>query len=74
MTTNHLDITRDHCPMTFVKVKIALDKLHPGDTLRVLLTAGEPLENIPRSAAEQGYTILSVSEKSPGVHLVEIQK
>jgi tRNA 2-thiouridine synthesizing protein A len=73
MATYHLDVTHNHCPMTFVKVKIALDKLRPGDLLLVQVMAGEPLDNIPRSATEQGFRILSVSETdTPGVHLIKI--
>ncbi|MCD7931882.1 MAG: sulfurtransferase TusA family protein [Tannerellaceae bacterium] len=50
--THQLDITKEHCPMTFVKTKLKLAQLAPGDTLEVLLTEGEPLENVPRSATE----------------------
>ena len=74
MSTYKLDITREHCPMTFVKTKIQLSKLQPGDILEVLLTEGEPLENVPRSSREQGYTVLSVSHVEGQIHLVTIQK
>ena len=53
MANYKLDITKEHCPMTFVKTKIELSKLKSGDTLEVLLTEGEPLENVPRSSTEQ---------------------
>lgn len=69
-----LDITRDHCPMTFVKTKIELSKLNNGDTLEVLLTEGEPLENVPRSATEQGYKVLSTEHVENDIHKVIIQK
>ena len=69
-----LDITKEHCPMTFVKTKIELSKLQPGDTLEVLLTEGEPLENVPRSAKEQGYNVLSVEHVVGNVHKVTIKK
>ena len=74
MSTYKLDITREHCPMTFVKTKIQLSKLQPGDILEVLLTEGEPLENVPISSREQGYTVLSVSHVEGQIHLVTIQK
>ena len=38
MATKVLDITKEHCPMTFVKTKIELSKLQSGDILEVLLT------------------------------------
>ena len=61
--------------MTFVKTKIELSKLKSGDTLEVLLTVGEPLENVPRSASEQGYKVLSIdATDAAGVHKVVIEK
>lgn len=69
-----LDITKEHCPMTFVKTKIQLSKLSPGDTLEVLLTEGEPLQNVPRSAREQGFNVLEVSHVEGKTHKVLILK
>jgi TusA-related sulfurtransferase len=69
-----LDITREHCPMTFVKAKLELEKLSSGDRLEVLLSGGEPLENVPRSAAEAGYRVLSVTAAGPDRHAVLIEK
>ncbi|BBE19871.1 ferredoxin--sulfite reductase [Aquipluma nitroreducens] len=74
MVTFKLDITREHCPMTFVKTKIQLSKLNAGDVLEVLLTEGEPLENVPKSSREQGFNVLEVSHVEGVVHKVLIQK
>jgi tRNA 2-thiouridine synthesizing protein A len=68
-----LDITKDQCPMTFVKVKVKLAKLMPGDRLEVLLTGGEPLKNVPRSAKEQGYKVISVQPNGK-FHKIVIEK
>jgi TusA-related sulfurtransferase len=70
-----LDVTKEHCPMTFVKTKIALNKLQKGDILHVKALEGEPLENVPKSAAEQGFKVLSVTEtETPGTYNIEIEK
>lgn len=69
-----LDITREHCPMTFVKTKIELSKLQEGDTLEVLLSEGEPLDNVPRNALEQGYNVVSVEHVEGTTHKVTIRK
>jgi TusA-related sulfurtransferase len=74
MATFHLDITKEHCPMTFVKTKIELAKLKVDDILEVLLTEGEPLENVPRTAKEQGYNVLSVEPVESSVYKVIIRK
>jgi TusA-related sulfurtransferase len=74
MQIRQLDITREHCPMTFVKTKIELAKLQSGDQLEVLVTEGEPLENIPKSSAEQGYKVIEISLVSGKTHKIVIQK
>ena len=74
MATYTLDITKEHCPMTFVKTKLKLAQMAQGDVLEVLLTDGEPLNNVPRSAAEQGYKVLGVEHVEGDVHTVTIQK
>ena len=52
-----LDITMDSCPITFVKTKIALEKLKVGQLLEVHINAGEALEGLPDSLKELGFTI-----------------
>ncbi|MDA8049324.1 MAG: sulfurtransferase TusA family protein [Rhodospirillales bacterium] len=66
-----LDITRETCPMTFVRTRLALERLSPGQTLLVHLCGAEPLRNVPASAREQGHAVLSVETDAAGVsHLL----
>ena len=65
-----LDITAEHCPMTMVKVKLALARMDAGEVLDVLLTSGEPLNNVPRTAKEQGHTILEITEDGTNFHIL----
>ena len=60
--------------MTFVKTKIELSKLQPGDILEVLLAEGEPLNNVPRNANEQGYNVLSVEHVEGTTHKITIKR
>lgn len=60
--------------MTFVKTKIELAKLKSGDQLEVLVTEGEPLENIPKSSTEQGYTVIEIVHLKDKIHKIIIQK
>jgi sulfite reductase (ferredoxin) len=46
------------CPMNFVKTKLALAQLTPGQVLRILLDSGDPVENVPRSVEAEGHRIL----------------
>ena len=62
-----LDITGDVCPMTFVRTRLALDRLAAGQILRVRLRGEEPLRNVPRAAVEQGHTVLAQDTGADGV-------
>jgi TusA-related sulfurtransferase len=59
-----LDIRAYACPITWVKTRIALERLRVGESLEVLLAEGEALENVPRSAAEEGHLVLA-TEPAP---------
>jgi tRNA 2-thiouridine synthesizing protein A len=69
--TKKIDITSDICPMTFVRTRLALDRMAPGETLMVRLKGDEPLRNVPRAATEQGHEVVSVETDSAGIsHLL----
>ena len=60
---NHsINVRQDMCPMTFVRVRLMLDKIPSGDCLEVLFNGEEPARNLPRSAMELGHTILHQGE------------
>lgn len=50
-----LDVRPFACPLTWVKTRIALERLAEGEALEVLLAAGEPLRSVPESAALEGH-------------------
>jgi TusA-related sulfurtransferase len=56
-----LDITKDRCPMTFVRAKLLAERMNPGDTAILRISSGEPLENLPRSLTEHGYIVTSLA-------------
>ena len=62
MTATALDLTGVACPMNWVKTRLALEKLAPGDELSVRLDPGEPLESVPRSAREDGHDVAVVGD------------
>jgi TusA-related sulfurtransferase len=72
--TCEIDITKDICPMTFVRTRLALDKMSPGETLLVHLKGEEPLRNVPRTATEQGHEVLSVETESSGISRLLIRR
>ena len=74
LNATELDITREVCPMTFVRTRIALDRLPPGALLRVRLRGEEPRRNVPRTAAEQGHTVVATTEEPDGATTVLIRR
>ena len=64
---SRLDITGETCPMTFVRVRLALDRLAPGQLLEVHLKGEEPRRNVPRTAVEQGHAVLAAEEAAGGL-------
>lgn len=51
--------------MTFVKTKLALERMKSGEILEVRLKGPEPLKNVPRSAKEYGHEILDLYAEDP---------
>ncbi len=68
-----IDITNEVCPMTFVRTRLALDRLSSGQILRVMLKGEEPVRNVPRTAEEQGHQVLAISEAT-GVTTLLLRK
>ena len=71
-----LDITSDICPLTFVKTKLLIERMEPGQIAEVRLNDGEPLVNVPRSVSELGHDVLSLAPevKGKGVWRVRLRK
>ncbi|MGE5663376.1 MAG: sulfurtransferase TusA family protein [Deltaproteobacteria bacterium] len=67
-----IDITKDVCPMTFVKVKIAMTKIAPSGKLTVLL-GGEALKNVISSVKTEGHRVTGVTRRE-SAYLLEIEK
>jgi TusA-related sulfurtransferase len=68
-----LDITDEVCPMTFVRTKLRLERMAPGEILSVRLRGEEPLRNVPKAARDEGHIILGVVADE-GDHIVTIRR
>jgi TusA-related sulfurtransferase len=74
-----LDITRDVCPMTFVKTKLLLERMPSGALATVRLKGSEPLSNVPRSVVAHGHEIVALVPEAAGdaprdPHLLTIRR
>ena len=61
-----VDLRPFACPLTYVKTRIALERVAAGERIEVWLAEGEAVESVPRSAAEEGHRVLSVERLEPG--------
>ena len=68
-----LDITNQICPMTFVRTRLALDRLKSGQTLLVKLKGDEATRNVPRSAQQLGHHVLSQQTDDAGITWLLLQ-
>ena len=57
-TDFELDITAEVCPMTFVRTKLQLEKMAPGQTVNIRLRDGEARHNVPRAVRDHGHEVL----------------
>ena len=69
-----VDITDVVCPITFVKVKVALEELEEGQVLSIRLNDGEPVQNVPRSVKEEGHQILKLAGSTDGTYNLIVRK
>jgi TusA-related sulfurtransferase len=69
-----IDITDVVCPVTFVKVKIALEELDSGQVLSIRLNDGEPVQNVPRSIKEEGHRVLKLADNGDGTYNLIVRK
>ncbi len=69
-----IDVSPLRCPMTWVRTKLALEALAPGQRLEVLLGAGEMLRNLPRNAREDGHLAGEPAPFGNDRHLLVITK
>ena len=57
-----LNLRGTPCPINFVRTKLKLGTMAPGQVLEVWLDAGEPIEQVPDSLRMEGYIIQSIDE------------
>ena len=55
-----IDLRGVSCPSNYVRARLALEPLAQGDELELLLDAGEPVRNVPRSLKDDGDKVLAL--------------
>jgi tRNA 2-thiouridine synthesizing protein A len=62
--TCKLDLRGEVCPYTFVKTKLALEEMAPGELLEVTVDHAPAVENVPRSVENRGHDVLWVHRRN----------
>ncbi|MEE8185355.1 MAG: sulfurtransferase TusA family protein [Thermodesulfobacteriota bacterium] len=57
-----LDLRGVLCPINFVKTKLKLESMDEGQVLEIVIDAGEPIQNVPKSLKEEGCFRLKVQK------------
>ncbi len=61
-TIQELNIRGEVCPYTFVRSKLAIEKLGHGDLLRIIVDHFPAIDNVPRSLTDDGHEILEINQ------------
>lgn len=69
-----LDITKDQCPITFLKASLKLEEMNIGSVLKIHLNDGEPFINISKTLKKDGQQIISSSTLEDGSKIMYIKK
>jgi len=69
-----VDISDVVCPITFVKVKVAIEELEDGQLIEVKMNEGEPIQNVPRSLKDEGHKVTRVINNNDGTFTIYVEK
>jgi len=59
---NTIDIKGQVCPYTFVRSKLAIEKMKLGEVLEIITDHKPASENVPRSMENEGQKVLKIDQ------------
>ncbi len=62
------------CPLNYVRAKLRLERMAPGELLELWLDAGEPLEQVPNSLTMAGHRIEGQQATPEGHHILWVRR
>jgi len=69
-----LDIRGEVCPYTYVKTRLALEEMEPGQVLRVQVDHEPATRSVPRSVKMHGDEVVSVAPLGGGAWEIVVRK
>jgi sulfite reductase (ferredoxin) len=65
-----LDLRGTECPFNYVKTKLFMEEMEMGEIIEVLLDAGAPIENVPKSLDNDGQNVKEIIEEGDHFKIV----
>ena len=69
-----VDLKSEVCPYTFIKSKLAMEEIGPGQVLEIIVDHLPAAENVPRSMENEGHEILDVTQKNQTDWSITVRK
>ncbi len=69
-----IDIRGLVCPMTFVKSKLAIEVMEPGEVLEITLDYEEASRSIPKSMKDHGHDVFEIEKVNDTDWVLMIRK
>jgi TusA-related sulfurtransferase len=60
--TKTVDLKGQVCPYTFVRSKLAIEKMNVGEVLEIILDHKPAVENVPKSMENEGQKVLKIDQ------------
>ena len=69
-----IDLLDEICPMTFVKTKLAIERINQGERIKVIFNSQEAKNNVPRSLSEVNHKIIAIKNIDKEKFYIIIEK
>ena len=71
---NELNLKGEICPMTFVKTKLAIERLNSGERIKVIFNSSEAKINVPKSLKELNYKVIKINDMDENNFYIIVEK
>ena len=65
-----IDLRGTPCPLNWVKTKLRLEEMAPGERVEIVVDEGNPSRNVPRSAEAEGHVVVAATLLPDGVRII----
>jgi len=69
-----IDLLGEICPMTFIKTKLAIEKINYGEKIKIIYNSQEAKINVPKSLIELNHKVLKIDDISKENFYIIVEK